>query len=190
MSATYFWLAHPDWYPVLKQMPNRAARMGVIKNIRQRIKTPLAQALQRVPVASEDIIEAYRANGIEPIWDLLDDQSALEFCARLRDYEPSPKEQKAAELLEACIYAEQAGDVIEFANQQARVRQREVNKVGGRALKKLTDAEEQRIAKRHRKLVESGGPYGATKALAGEFNVSRQTINRVVKKYAPNSIDK
>lgn len=154
MSGTHLLVTRSDYYILLNSARGAAQRMKVVREtLRPHAMMILEKATARVPVEKASVVAAYRARGIEPVWKLDDDDAAIVFCLRLRDFDPSPAEQEAAKLLVACVCAEQAGDVPEFADGDAGRRQREANKVGGRALKKLTASQELQIAKQYSKAV-------------------------------------
>lgn len=189
MSGT-FHLTQGFYYALLNMAGNKAERMKKVASLRKDAIQRLGKAIARLPVETPSIIAAYRAKGMERVWVLEENYDAKRIYWELRDCDPTPDETEAAELLIACVAAQEAGDVIEFEQKQAAIRQSEGNKAGGKALKKLTLSGEKRMAERYWQRVENGEKYGALKELAGEFSVSRQTVSAVIKKYKPNSIDK
>lgn len=113
-GGTHLLFAHPDYNFLLRIKATAAQRMDVVSMLRQHATTILAKAVARIPVEKPAIVAAYRAKGIEPVWVLSDNADARRFCAMLPDFNPTPAELEAVELLRACMHAEEIGDVPEF----------------------------------------------------------------------------
>jgi hypothetical protein len=119
MSGTHPLFAHSDYNFLLRIEPDTRGRMARVAYLREHAAMLLEDATKRIPVVSDSILAAYRAAGKEPVWNLENDVLAKQLCAQLKDYTPTATEAHAAELLRACIWAQELGDVPEFANMQA-----------------------------------------------------------------------
>ena len=118
MSGTSILVSDPLCDRLLRVEPTREGRMARVDSLREHAAMMLENAVKRIPVVSDSILVAYRAAGKEPVWDLENDVLAKQLCAQLKDYNPTANEAHAAELLRACICAQELGDVPEFANMQ------------------------------------------------------------------------
>jgi hypothetical protein len=165
-------------------------RMEAVALLRTHATLMLANAAKRIPVDKPSIIAAYKAERKELAWMLDDDNDdAIRFCLTLPNFSPTDAERKAAGLLRACVVAQEAGDVREFRQMRAGIKQAETNRIKGTS-GKLTEAERQRIGKTYWYLDSTGQGYGATKELASTYNVTPKTIKTIADDYKRNSIGK
>lgn len=118
MSGTHLLFAHSDYNLLLRIEPTPARRMARVAYLREHAAMMLENATKRIPVVSDSALAAYRAVGKEPVWALENDVLAKQLYWQLKDYNPTVNEAHAAELLRACICAQELGDVPEFANMQ------------------------------------------------------------------------
>ena len=119
MSGTHLLFAHGDYNFLLRIEPDKQGRMARVAYLREHATMMLEDAVKRIPVVSDSFLAAYRAAGKEPVWNLENDVLAKQLCAQIKDYNPTANEAHAAELLRACIWAQEIGDVPEFAKMQA-----------------------------------------------------------------------
>lgn len=116
MSGTLILVSDPLCNRLLRVETTREGRMARVESLREHAAMMLENAVKRIPVVSDSILAAYRAAGKEPVWALEHDVLAKQLCAQLKDYNPTANEAHAAELLRACICAQELGDVPEFKN--------------------------------------------------------------------------
>ena len=179
MSGTHF-LTHGDHSVLLKRELTQEGRMARVAYLREHATMMLAKATERIPVVSDSILAAYRAAGKEPVWNLENDDLAKQLCAQLKDYNPTANEIHAAELLRACICAQELGDVPEIKHMKMGENYSLQQKSKARQSRSsFSLAKEGRIAKRYEQVK---GEYGAIKALAAEFNVTPKAIREIAKR--------
>lgn len=165
--------------------------MKIVRSIREHTIKALSAAIERVPMAPERIVDAYRAKGmLLPQWDLADDEQALLFAFALRDYAPTPEELRSADLLRACVAAEELGDVPAFADQQLGRDHREGQRLKGAQTGAPKNVRE-RAAKLYWDRVRNGQTYGALKAISEsiEFqgkHFSEKTIKAWAMEFRPD----
>jgi hypothetical protein len=184
MSGTHILFAHPD-YQVLLRNKSTEGRIAVIRQtLRVHACMVLSTALARVPVEKPNIVAAYAAKGMELAWNLDNDDEALRFCTVLAGYSPTAGEREAAELLEACVWAEKHGDVPEFRQVQIGRQQSQIQREKAQSKRKFSPAVERRIAARYW-LAKREGNQGAVKLLAGLHDVTPKTIRSIASRHKP-----
>lgn len=114
MSGTHLLFAHSDYNFLLRNEPDKRGRMTRVAYLRDHAIMMLEDAIKRIPFDKPSIMAAYRDRGIEPVWVLTDGDHAKRFCSILSDFNPTPNEIHAGELLRACVWAEEIGDIPEF----------------------------------------------------------------------------
>ena len=119
MSSTFHLVSHPDYNCLLRLAGNRDGRMKRVAYLREHAIMVLESAIARIPVAAPRVITQYKVKGVDLAWQLENDSDAGRFYFTLPDYNPTPAETEAAELLMACVAAQKAGDVPEFAEREA-----------------------------------------------------------------------
>ena len=138
MSSTFHLVSDPHWNCLLRMAGNRDGRMKTVASLREHAIMVLESAIARIPVAEPRVIAQYKLKGEDLAWDLKNDIDAGRFYFTLPDYNPTPAETDAAELLMACVAAQKAGDVPEFAQMEAGARFKVGRKIG--AVSPLTKA--------------------------------------------------
>jgi hypothetical protein len=121
MGSTAHLFLHPNYHSLLRQAGSQTARMTMVENLRKGAINALAEAVKRVPVEKPSIVEAYTAKGLRPVWMLDDNDDAIRFCFALKGCNPTPAELEASNVLHACVTAQEAGDVPEFAVMDAGI---------------------------------------------------------------------
>lgn len=179
MSSTFHLVSHPDYNCLLRVAGNRAARMERVAYLRKHAILILEKAIARIPVEKPSIVKLYKAKGIDLVWQLEDDSDAGRFYFTLRDYNPTPAETDAAELLMACVAAQKAGDVIEFAEREMGQKSSEAQSQRRIGKTKLNDSQKRAISREYEVAFTK---YGMTQSLANKYEVSEDTISRLVKK--------
>ena len=130
MSSTFHLVSHPDYNCLLRLAGNRDGRMKRVAYLREHAIMVLESAIARIPVAEPRVIARYKLKGEDLAWDLKNDSDAGRFYFTLPDYNPTPAETEAAELLMACVAAQKAGDVPEFAQMETGEKFKIGRKVG------------------------------------------------------------
>lgn len=133
MIRNFLFLANSDYNFLLRTAGTKEARMKRVAMLRRHAVLLLAEAVKRVPVEKPSILAAYRAKGIERVWMLEENNyDAKRFRWELRDFNPTDAETEAAELLSACVAAQEAGDVQEFSDIETGIKAKEQRKHAGK----------------------------------------------------------
>ena len=181
MSVFDPFLSDPNVAAIMRNYDGDRHMQGVAL-VREHAMLLLADAVKRVPREAPHILAAYRAKGIEPTWELGNDDDAVTFTLALRDFDPTPDELRAAALLRACVAANEAGEVTPLTNMRAgaATRTAQSRRRKGKPASDPDDADRNgRIRAFHARLF-ANDPHGATSQTATEFGLSTRTIRRIL----------
>ena len=196
MRMSHVFLSDPFIAARMSEMWTPDARLKFVAELRSQAAFRLRDAAARIPVVSGAILAEYEKRGIVPIW-CLDigadgnyDNDPVGFCLVLKNDRPRRQEKAAAQLLRACIFAQENGDIPFFAEVRQAAKQSEANAGNRTNFRKLPADQRGRIFRAYQDRVANGEAYGAIKALAGQFDVSRTTIENIIREEKTNSITK
>lgn len=197
MRMSHVFLSDPFIAARMSEMRTPDARLKFVAELRSQAAFRLRDAAARIPVVSDAILAEYEKRGIVPSWCLdigadgnYDNDHAVGFCLRLKNHSPTASEKASAQLLRACIFAQENGDVPFFAEVRQAAKQSEANAGNRTNFRKLPADQRGRIFRAYQDRVANGEAYGAIKALAARFDVSRTTIENIIREEKKNSITK
>lgn len=197
VRMSHVFLSDPVVAGMMAELRTTEARLKFVAELRSRAAFVLRDAAARIPVVSGAILAEYEKRGIVPSWCLdigadgnYDNDQAVGFCLLLKNHNPTATEKAAAQLLRACIFAQENGDVPFFAQVQQAAKQSRAN-AGNRTNAWGVPADQRsRIFRIYQDRVANGTAYGAIKDLAARFEVSRTTIENIIRAEKKNSITK
>lgn len=197
IRMAHVFLSDPVIAARMSEMWTPAARLKFVAELRSQAAVRLRDAAARIPLASGRVLAEYEKRGMVPTWRLdigadgnYHNDEAVGFCLLLKEHSPTPSEKAAAQLLRACIFAQESGDVPFFAEVGQAAKQSEANARNRTNFRKLPAEQRRRIFRVYRDRVANGEAYGAIKALAAQFDVSRTTIENIIREEKKNSITK